>query len=59
MEESSPVGNVAFDGVFYAAWSPLISLAWAALFVTLATLVSAYPAWKASRTDPVTSMRKS
>lgn len=59
MEESSPVSNVAFDGVFYAKFVPMLDLAWAAIFVFLSTLVSAYPAWKAASTDPVTSMRQS
>jgi len=59
MQDAAPVANVAFDGVFYANFEPWWDLGWAAFFVFLSTLVSAYPAWKAASTDPVASMRQS
>ncbi len=58
MEDAAPVSNVAFDGVFYANFEPLWDIGWALFFVFLSTVVSAYPAWQAATTDPVTSMRQ-
>ena len=57
MQGSVPVANVAIDTLIKGVWSWDKMLLWAAYHVLLSLLASLWPALRASRLEPVESLR--
>ena len=57
MQDSVPVSNVALDTLIKGVWAWEKMLLWSGYHVLLALLASLWPALRASRLEPVESLR--